>query len=428
LKIFSRESPIIPSKMMDNNRKKIIVVDDNLDNLTILKNTLKDIYEVYPCHSALKMFDLLEHFLPDLILLDVEMPDMNGYEAAEKLKSNQKYKHIPIIFLTIRDDVKSEIDGLSLGAVDYIHKPFVAPLLLQRIKTHLTLIDYQKIEVISMSTVIAMEHIRDGFILMDPDNNYLSSNSVMAKMLPGITKLAKGEAICSANGWPEELKNIEHGSVEFSVTGESTVYFRASVSPVFINNQSLIARIILLADITDSVNFMKKLENAAYTDALTGIYNRKHFLELADVDIKRAIRLNHPVYTAILDFDLFKNINDTYGHIAGDMVLKSGAETIRRTIRPYDLFGRYGGEEFIFLFTDVDETEAYNMAERIRENIEHSVINYDGKEIRITCSIGLARFLETDTLENFTKKADEALYVAKKSGRNQVKIYDSLPE
>ncbi|MDR2717565.1 MAG: diguanylate cyclase [Treponema sp.] len=409
---------------MTGNRKKIIAVDDNLENLTALKDTLKNAYEVYTCPSALKMFDLLEHFLPDLILLDVEMPDISGYEAAQKLKSDEKYKQIPFMFLTVRDDIKSEIDGLTLGAIDYIHKPFVAPLLLQRIKTHLSLMDYQKIEVITMATVIAMEHIRDGFVLLDADNNYLSSNPAMAKMLPGITNLAKGESIFSAAGWPEELKNNEHNFVEFSITNESTMYFKASVSPVFFENKTLIARIILFTDITDNVNFMKELENAAYIDALTGLYNRKHFTELADVDIKRAVRMNQSIYTAMLDVDFFKNVNDTYGHAAGDTVLKAAAEIIRQAVRSYDLTARYGGEEFVFLFAVADEAEVNKLAERVRENMERNVTSYEGEEIRVTCSIGLAKFLETDTLETAIQKADEALYAAKNSGRNQVKIYD----
>jgi len=123
--------------------KKIIVVDDNIENLTAIKNTLKEKYEVFPCPSAVNMFDLLEHIKPDLILLDVEMPDINGYEAAQKLKNNEIFKDIPIIFLTSMNDAESEIAGLNLGAVDYIHKPFAAPLLMRRIKTHLSLIDHQ---------------------------------------------------------------------------------------------------------------------------------------------------------------------------------------------------------------------------------------------------------------------------------------------
>ncbi|MCL2067870.1 MAG: response regulator [Treponema sp.] len=126
---------------MNNDRKKIIIVDDNLENLTAIKNTLKDIYDVYPSSNASKMFDLMGSFLPDLILLDVDMPGINGYEAAKMLKHNEKYREIPVIFLTSMNDAESEYRGLSLGAVDYIHKPFVSTLLLKRIETHLTLID-----------------------------------------------------------------------------------------------------------------------------------------------------------------------------------------------------------------------------------------------------------------------------------------------
>jgi len=128
---------------VEQEKKKIIAVDDNVENLTALKNTLKEIYEVYPCPSAAKMFDMLKHIQPDLILLDVEMPEMNGYEAIEKLKVDDTYREIPVIFLTSMNDAKSEVYGLSMGAVDYIHKPFVAPLLHQRIKTYMAIMEQQ---------------------------------------------------------------------------------------------------------------------------------------------------------------------------------------------------------------------------------------------------------------------------------------------
>jgi len=129
---------------MAEEQKKIMVVDDIPENLTAIRNTLKDLYEVFPCPSAFKMFELLEHVTPNLIMLDVKMPDMDGYEAIKKLKSDDKYKDIPVIFLSAKDDEQSEMEGLKLGAVDYIHKPFVTPLLLQRIKIHLSMSEQQK--------------------------------------------------------------------------------------------------------------------------------------------------------------------------------------------------------------------------------------------------------------------------------------------
>jgi signal transduction histidine kinase len=128
---------------MAGERKKIIVVDDNPENLNVLKNTMKELYMVYPCPSAAQMFELLAHVKPDLILLDVEMPEMNGYEAIKKLKNSSITKEIPVIFLTSMTDAQSELEGLSYGAVDYIRKPFVTPLLLQRIKTQLSILEQQ---------------------------------------------------------------------------------------------------------------------------------------------------------------------------------------------------------------------------------------------------------------------------------------------
>jgi len=119
-------------------KKKIVAVDDNPENLGVLKNTLKEKYTVFPVPSAAEMFDLLGHVKPNLILLDVEMPEMNGHEAAQKLKADGNLKDIPFIFLTSRDDEESIKKGFDLGAVDYIPKPIVAPVLLERIEKHLS--------------------------------------------------------------------------------------------------------------------------------------------------------------------------------------------------------------------------------------------------------------------------------------------------
>lgn len=126
-------------------KKKIILVDDSKSNLVVGKNVLSDKYEVYSVASGERLFKLLEKVSPDLILLDVDMPEMSGFEVLDRLKSMQEFKDLPVIFLTGMSDSKSELDGLSLGAVDYITKPFSPPLLIKRIELHLLLQD-QKIE------------------------------------------------------------------------------------------------------------------------------------------------------------------------------------------------------------------------------------------------------------------------------------------
>jgi len=124
--------------------RKIIAVDDNLTNLTTLKNILKPVYETYPVSSAAKMFDLLERVRPDLILLDVEMPEISGYDAIRLLKNNTAYKDIPVIFVSALSGERDEVTGLELGAVDYIYKPFVASILLRHVETHLSLAEHKR--------------------------------------------------------------------------------------------------------------------------------------------------------------------------------------------------------------------------------------------------------------------------------------------
>ena len=129
---------------MSLERNKIIMVDDNLTNLTMGRNMLKTFYEVYPAPSSAKLFEILENVTPDLILLDIEMPEMNGYEAIKKLKIDRRFNDIPVIFLTAKNDETSELEGFDLGAVDYISKPFSAPLLLKRIANQLLIVKQKK--------------------------------------------------------------------------------------------------------------------------------------------------------------------------------------------------------------------------------------------------------------------------------------------
>ena len=129
---------------MDNVRSKIILVDDVKANLTMGRDLLKVAYEVYPAPSAEKLFELLENISPDLILLDIVMPDINGYEAMKMLKADPRYADIPVIFVTSKDDESSEMESYELGAVDYVTKPFSGPLLLKRIADQLLIVRLKK--------------------------------------------------------------------------------------------------------------------------------------------------------------------------------------------------------------------------------------------------------------------------------------------
>jgi diguanylate cyclase (GGDEF)-like protein len=278
-------------------------------------------------------------------------------------------------------------------------------------------------DIIPAATITAMDHIKEGFILTDAEGNYLSCNSAALGIFPGIAKLAKGGSVFSVEEWPEELKNLGGEKADFSITRENTRYYQTSISSVFSQDNLLKAKIILIRDVTEAAVLMKELENAAYTDALTGLYNRRYFSELASMTMERSRRLKKPIYAVMIDLDLFKQVNDAYGHAAGDLVLKTTAGIIRQTVRAYDVVGRYGGEEFVLILTDTDLNGAGQLLERIRKNVASSEVKYQEAGIRITCSIGFAKFEADDSLEKAINKADSALYTAKNGGRNMVRLF-----
>ena len=165
------------------------------------------------------------------------------------------------------------------------------------------------------------------------------------------------------------------------------------------------------------------LENIAQSDPLTGIYNRRHFMEIAGMIIEKSRRMNkNDGYIVLLDLDRFKNVNDKYGHVIGDKVLIELVSRIKATIRPYDLFARYGGEEFIIFATDIDLGSMTEMAERLRLSICGSKFEFGSIAITVTASFGIA-FLEDNNMEDAILNADKALYAAKEAGRNKVLFF-----
>ena len=168
--------------------------------------------------------------------------------------------------------------------------------------------------------------------------------------------------------------------------------------------------------------FQKRLFNAAIMDGLTGIYNKKYFLERYETEVNLSKRHKTFLSLSVFDIDFFKKVNDTYGHAAGDYVLKTLAHLLKPVIRAEDLFARYGGEEFVFLLPHTDVKKAILLADRARMIVERHNFEYDGKRIPITISLGVAEAISDSKLDpdKLFKLADKRLYTAKRSGRNRV--------
>ena len=173
----------------------------------------------------------------------------------------------------------------------------------------------------------------------------------------------------------------------------------------------------------DMLDMLKHVKESAITDALTGMYNRHYLYEIAEKTIAQAKRLKYPLSLAIFDIDFFKKINDKYGHLAGDGVLKSFASLLMDRVRESDIVVRYGGEEFIAILPETDMKRAFVAIEAIRKMVETMEISIEEDTvISITISIGIAEYNYNETLDQLIKRADEALYLAKKRGRNRVEM------
>lgn len=178
-------------------------------------------------------------------------------------------------------------------------------------------------------------------------------------------------------------------------------------------------------DVIRKINFMyTKTKELSITDALTGLFNRRHFENTADREFLRAVRYKNDLTFAIVDIDFFKHINDTYGHLCGDKILKEVAFLLNDSFRKTDIVFRYGGEEFVIILTETNAQSAQIPLERLREKVEKNNFKFKNQELKVTISVGYASNL--DDCEDATKLfafADEALYYAKEHGRNQIKNY-----
>jgi diguanylate cyclase (GGDEF)-like protein len=189
-----------------------------------------------------------------------------------------------------------------------------------------------------------------------------------------------------------------------------------------INNAWTFAQTAAIA--IDNARLFKQVHQLAITDALTGIFNRRHFFELASREFERSRRFARPLALVMCDIDHFKLVNDTYGHLVGDQVLQMVAERCQRNLREVDLLGRYGGEEFVALLNEIDCERGREVGERLRAAIEAPAFRVEDQDVYVSISVGVADITDCPNLEILLDRADQALYQAKQMGRNQVGVWN----
>jgi diguanylate cyclase (GGDEF)-like protein len=294
----------------------ILVADDSMVVRAVLRRQLEaDGHTVVEAVDGEDAITACREHRPDVVLLDVEMPVLDGHSTLERLKADPDLKDIPVVFLTGRVDTADVVTGLRLGAHDYLRKPFEANELMARV-----------------SAALRTKELQDEL----------------------------------------RRRNAE-------------------------------------------------LDRVSRIDMLTNIYNRRHLDEHLRRAISGARRHGRTVGVLLVDIDHFKDVNDQYGHLAGDAVLKEVAARLQGAMRTEDALGRWGGEEFIAVLTDTPGEAIGVLAERMRQAIAGTpFVLDDGTRLRVTVSIG--HTAGTEDAEVLVHRSDDALYVAKEAGRNQVAV------
>ncbi len=448
---------------------RILVVDDIPANVKLLEARLRaEYFEVLTADSGQAAIDVCEQEHVDVVLLDVMMPGMDGFEACRRIKSNPQTQDLPVVMVTALDQASDKLTGLEAGADDFLTKPVDDIALVTRVKNLArlkTLNDEMNLR--------AATGLRLGY--GDGDDNQIGPSDEQGEILlvddnersaerlqQALTGLHKAQVEANITQVPLKLASHDYDVMIVSL-GLSNADALRLCSQVRSLDRIRHTPIIMIADSGDDARLLRGLDmgvndyikrpvdqnellarvrtqikrkrysdflrnrleesvELAITDPLTSLHNRRYMQAHLSGLVSRSIGTNAPLSLLVADIDHFKHINDTYGHDVGDAVLREFASRFRENTRSIDLVCRYGGEEFILVMPGVDFETSYQIAERMRERIAERPFRVsDELSVPITASVGLSTVdSANDTPEIIFKRADNALYAAKRAGRNRV--------
>ena len=445
---------------------RVLVVDDVQSNLKLLQTRLSlEYFEVLTATNGPDAIAICEKGGCDIVLLDVKMPGMDGFEVCRRLRTTPETAHLPIVLLTALDRPADRVRGLESGADDFLTKPVDEIALIARVRSLVRLkfsIDELRVRAAHGAeeagiAALELDASERGRLLLVDEQRSSSERIVGALSAYHDVILAgdPGEALAMAREATIDLMIVSLGSGAFDglrLCSQARSHERTRNLPLLliadpddrpkvlrglelgvndyltrpIDRNELLARVrtnIRQKRYADRLrqSVQQSIEMALF-DALTGLNNRRSLERRLPAMIEIARQRGAPLTMMVLDIDHFKRVNDTYGHDVGDLVLKGFAAQLQDIFRGGDLLCRLGGEEFVVVMPDVDMGQAARIAERARRITESREFIIDGAagSVSITVSIGLAEWRENGDAAELYRRADRALYLSKAAGRNRV--------
>ena len=451
---------------------RVLIVDDIPTNVRLLEARLSaEYFEVVTASSGREALERCTQGDIDIVLLDVMMPEMDGFEVCRRLKADPDTHHLPVLMVTALDQPSDRVEGLEAGADDFLTKPVDDVQLMSRVKSLVrlkSLTDELRARVLTGQD-IAMDDARRAMdsinasggqiVLIDSDARHaerIRGHLAADNTVDLISDPAEAAMAVGATEYELALVSMDLGAFDpLRVCSQLRTSDRNRALPIIlIAEESDRARVVRGLDLGVNDFIMRPVERnellarvrtqirrqrygvelrrsvsntlaLAVTDELTGLYNRRYFDRHLALMLDKAREQERDMAVMLIDMDFFKAVNDTHGHDIGDAVLREFADRLRRNIRGVDLACRFGGEEFVVLMPDTDYAQAQGVAERVRNAVADRSFEPGGRPLSVTISIGVAlNEHDHDTPESMLKRADVALYRAKHEGRNRV-VFDA---